>query len=93
MKLDQGDLVSFLMALAIPRDGKLGQTHRIHSSAEDYLFGWTQTVLHPKGKYSLVFLVSQCITVQMKPELDGTENKGYPMRVHILVSMQRTLIP
>ena len=26
-------------------------------------------------------------------ELHGIGNKGYPMRVHILVSMQKTLIP
>ena len=53
------------MVLVIPGDGKLGQADLINSPAEGYLFGWTQTVLHPKGKYSLTFLVSQCITVQM----------------------------
>ena len=31
----QGDLVSFLMVLAIPEDGKLGQADLINSSAED----------------------------------------------------------
>ena len=92
MKLGQGDLVSFLMVLAIPGDGKLGQADQINSSAEDYLFEWTQTVLHPKGKYSLVFLVSQCITVQMN--LNYMElKKGYSIRVHILVSIHRTLNP
>ena len=33
MKLGQNDLVSFLMVLAIPGDGKLGQTDLIDSSA------------------------------------------------------------
>ena len=53
------------MVLAIPGDGTSGQADLIISSAEDYLFGWTQTVLHPKRKYSLALLVSQCILVQM----------------------------
>ena len=64
------------MVLAIPGDGKLGQADLIHSSAEDYLFGWTQTVLHPKGKYSLVFLVSQCIAVQMNLNYMELQTKG-----------------
>ena len=34
MKLGQGDLVSFLMVLAIPGDGKLGQADLINSCAE-----------------------------------------------------------
>ena len=76
MKLGQGDLVSLLMGLAIPGDGKLGQADLVHSSAEDYLFGWTQTVFHPKGKYSLVFLVSQCITVQMNLNYMELKTKG-----------------
>ena len=65
MKLGQSNLVSFLMVLTIPGDGKLGQAELIMSSAKGYLFEWTQTVLHPTGKYSLTFLVSQCIIVQM----------------------------
>ena len=76
MKLGQSDLVSFLMVLPIPGDGKLGQADLINSSAEGYLFGWTQTVLHPKGKYSLTFLVSQCITVQMNLNYMELKTKG-----------------
>ena len=64
-KLGQGDQVSFLIVLAIPEDEKLGQADLINSSAEDYPFGWTQTVLHPKRKYALTLLVSQYISVQM----------------------------
>ena len=76
MKLGHSDLVSFLMVLAIPGDGKLGQADLINSPAEGYLFGWTQTVLHPKGKYSLTFLVSQCITVQMNLNYMELKTKG-----------------
>ena len=76
MKLHQSDLVSFLMVLAIPGDGKLGQTDSINSCVEGYLFGWTQTVLHPKGKYSLTFLVSQCITVKMDLNYMELKTKG-----------------
>ena len=39
MKLGQSDLVSILMVLAIPGDGKVGQTDLINSSAEGYLLG------------------------------------------------------
>ena len=49
VKLGQKELVSFLTVLAIPGDGKLGQTDLINSCEEGYLFGWTQTVIHPKG--------------------------------------------
>ena len=76
MKLGQSDLVSLHMVLVIPGDGKLGQDDVIHSSAEEYLFGWTQTVFHPRGKYSLVFLVSQCITVQMNLNYMELKTKG-----------------
>ena len=76
MKLGQSDLVSFLMVLAIPGDGKLCQADLINSCAEGYLFGWTQTVLHPKGNYLLTFLVSQCITVQMNLNYMELKTKG-----------------
>ena len=36
MKLGQGDLVSFLVVLAIAWVGKLGQADLIHASAVDY---------------------------------------------------------
>ena len=65
VKLGQGDLVSFLVVLAIPWDGKLGQADLIHTSVVDCQYGRTQTVLHPKGEYSPTLLVSQCISVQM----------------------------
>ena len=64
------------MVLAIPGDGKLGQADLINSCAEGYLFGWTQTVLYPKGKYSLTFLVSQCIAVQMYLNYMELKTKG-----------------
>ena len=79
MKLGQSDLVSFLMVLAIPGDGKLGQVDLINSSVEGYLFGWTKTVLHPKG---LLFpdLPGKSVHHSTdEPELHGIENKGYPM--------------
>ena len=93
MKLGQGDLVSFLMVLVIPGDRKLGQVDLINSSAEDYLFGQTQTVLHPKGNIFPDLPGKSVHHSADEPELHGIENKEYPMRVHILVSMQRTLIP
>ena len=93
MKLGQGDLVSFFMVLAIPGYGKLGQADLINSSVEDYLFGWNQTVLHSKGKL-FPGLPGQSLHHSInEPELLGIENKGYPIRIHILVSMQRTLKP
>ena len=76
MKLGQGDLVSLLVGLAVSGDGKLYQADLVHSSAEDYLFGQTQTVFHPRGKYSLVFLVSQCITGQMNLNYMELKTKG-----------------
>ena len=76
MSLGQGDLVSFLVVLAIPLDGKLGQADLIHTSAVDYQFGWTQTVLYPKEEYSLTLLVSQCISVQMKLDYMELTTKG-----------------
>ena len=39
MKLGQSDLGSFLMVLAIPGNGKLGQADLINSCAEGYLGG------------------------------------------------------
>ena len=76
MKLGQSDLVSFLVVLAIPENKKVGQADLINSCAEGYLFGWTQTVLYPKGNYSLTFLVSQCITVQMDLNYLELKTKG-----------------
>ena len=76
LKLGHSDLISFLMVLAIPGDGKLGQADLIKAPPGGYLFGWTQTVLHPKGKYSLTFLVSQCITVQMNLNYIELKTKG-----------------
>ena len=64
------------MVLAIPGDGKLGQADLINSPAEGYPFGWTQIVLQPKGQYSLTFLVSQCITVQMNLNYMELKTKG-----------------
>ena len=72
---------------------EIRQADLINSSVEDYLFGWTQTVLHPKGKYSLTFLGKSVHHSTDEPKLHGIENKGYSMRVHILVSMWRTFIP
>ena len=80
------------MDLAIPGDGKLGQVDLINSSAEDYLFGLTK-------QYSIQREIFPDLPGKSlhhstdEPKLHGIENKGYPMRVHILVSMQRTLIP
>ena len=51
------------MVLAIPEDGKLGQVELINSWPGDSLFGWTQTVLQPKVRYSLTFQVSPYISV------------------------------
>ena len=51
------------MVLAFPQDGKLGQVDLINSWLGDNLFGWTQTVLQPKVRYSLTFQVSQYISV------------------------------
>ena len=51
------------MVLAIPEDGKLGQVELINSWPGDSLFGWTQTVLQPKVRYSLTFQVSLYISV------------------------------
>ena len=51
------------MVLAIPEDRKLGKFDLINSWTEDSLFGWTQTVLQPKVRYSLIFQVSQYISV------------------------------
>ena len=64
------------MVLAFPGDRELGQADLINSCAEDYVFGWTQTVLHPKGKYSLTFLANQCITVQMNLNYMELKTKG-----------------
>ena len=51
------------MVLAIPEDGKLGQVDLINSWPGDSPFGWTQTVLQPKVRYSLTSQVSQYILV------------------------------
>ena len=64
------------MVLAITGDGKLGQADLINCHAEGYPFGWNQTVLHPKGKYSLTFLVNQGITVQMNLNYMELKTKG-----------------
>ena len=86
------DLVSLLMVLAIPGDGKLGQAYLINSSAEDYL--WVDQNSTPsKGKVFPGLSGKSVHHSTDKPELQGIENKGYPMRVHILVSMWWTLIP
>ena len=53
--------------------GKLGQVDLINISVGELQFGWTQTVLHPKGEYSLTLLVRQCISAQMN--LDYMELK------------------
>ena len=76
MKLGQGDLVSFLVVLAIPWDGKLGQANLIHTSVVDYQFGWIQIVLRPKEEYSLTLLVSQSISVQMNLDYMELTTKG-----------------
>ena len=55
---------------------KLGQVDLIYISVEDYQFGWTQKVLHPKGVYSLTLLVSQCISVQMNLDYMELKTKG-----------------
>ena len=51
------------MVLAFPGDGKLGQVDLINSWSGDSLFGWTQTVVQPEVRYSLIFQVSQYISV------------------------------
>ena len=51
------------MVLTFSGDGKLGQVDLINSWLGDSLFGWTQTVLRPKVRYSLTFQVSQYISV------------------------------
>ena len=56
--------------------GKLGQVDLINISAVDYQFGWTQTVIHPKGGYSLTLLVSQYISVQVNLDYMELETKG-----------------
>ena len=55
---------------------KLGQVDLINISTEELQFGWTQTVLHPKGEYSLTLLVSQCISVQMNLDYVELTTKG-----------------
>ena len=74
------------MVLAIPGDGKLGQADLIHSSAEDYL--WVDPNSIPsKGKVFPGLPDKSVYHSANEPELHGIENKVYPMRVHILVSM------
>ena len=71
---------------------KLGQVDLINISAVDYQFGWTQTVLISKGT---VFPDPSGKSVHLstdEPGLHGIENKGYPIRVHILVSMWGPLL-
>ena len=63
---------------------KLGQVDLINISVVDYQFRWTQTVLQSKGR---VFPDPFCKSVHLstdEPGLHGIENKGYPIRVHIL---------
>ena len=72
---------------------KLGQVDVINISAVDYQFGWTQTELQSKER---VFPDPSGKSVHFstgKPGLHGIENKGYPIRVLILVSMQLSLLP
>ena len=86
-KQGENDLVSFLMVLAILRDGKLGQADQISSL-------WKVIHLGGPKQYSIqrkVFpdLPSKSVHHSTdEPELHGIENKGQLMRVHILVSMQ-----
>ena len=74
------------------RKKHLWQADLSNSSAEDYLFGGSK-------QYSIQREIFPDLPGKSlhhstdEPELHGIENKGYPMRVHILVSMQRTLIP
>ena len=76
------------MVLAIPRDGKLGQADLINPCAEGYLFGWTQTSTPSKWKVFPGLSGKSVHQSTDKPALHRIENKGYPMRVHTLVSMQ-----
>ena len=78
------------MVLANPGDGKLGQAKLIRSWVEDICLGRPKPVLHPKGKYSLTFLVSQCITVQMnlnyKELKQRVSNEGPHPGVHAVAT-------
>ena len=75
---------------------ELGQVDLVNISVVDYQLGQTQTVLHPKGVYSLTLLVSQCISVQMNlnyMELkQRVSNKGSDPGTHVVVTPTLELV-
>ena len=79
------------MVLAIPEDMKLGQADLINFCRR--LSVWVDLNSTPSKGEVFPDLPSKSVHHSTdEPELHGIENKGYPMRVHILVSMQWTLI-
>ena len=76
MNLGEVDLYSSLMMPANNPKRKLAQVDLINISAEELQFGWTQTILHPKGEYSLTLLVSQYLSVHMNLAYMELTTKG-----------------
>ena len=76
MKLGHSDLVSFLMAIAIYGDGKLGHADLINSPVEGYPFGWTRNSTPSKGKVFPDLPGNQYITVQMNLNCMELKTKG-----------------
>ena len=75
------------MFLAIPGDDKLGQADLINSCKR--LSIWVYPYSTPSKGKEFPDLPGKSVHHSTdEPELHGIENKGYPMRVHILVSMQ-----